>query len=131
MPKGLQPRESLTWTIPRLCNPGDVVLVHALWTPHPDCQQQWLAPPEPPGDEILGFWAPVPRHDLAVEDFHYAHCCAMVEGVVNLFQEDPDFCVIMTLGTEWRFPWEGERFIAVMTPELQQALNDLLAAPKP
>jgi hypothetical protein len=105
--------KDLEWTTPDMAEPGQVVLVHTLWSPDPKYGTDWLGPPEPPQDLILGEWVPVPRVYLGVTDRVFETCCAMVVGLVNLFQEDPDYCTISTLGREWKFPRTGLYQIAM------------------
>lgn len=104
--------DELTWTTPRQVEPGEMVLAHMMWTPFPEYGTDWVQPPDEPADMIYGFWSPIPRVYMGVLDPLMDACSVFAEGVVNLFQEHDDYCVITVMDMEWRFPWEAQFMIA-------------------
>lgn len=108
--------DQIDWILPNQCTPGQIVLVHFLWTPFDD-SNEWPHPPPPPADQMYGYWAPVPHLPTEEEDLIYQNCSLFVKGLMHLFQDDPQYAVLDAMGDEVRIPWDQPYIVAVCPGE--------------
>jgi hypothetical protein len=99
--------EELIWLLPNECQPGQVVGVHIMWSPHPGERRDWDGIPPEPICFMAGEFVPTQRVDTGVPDKIMTNCCMITKGVMGLFQEDFEFATVVLFGDrEARVPWD-------------------------
>lgn len=109
-------RDQVQWTLPNQCSPGQVVLVHYMWTPFDD-SNEWKQIPPHPADVVYGYWAPVPWLPHEEDDPVFEACTVFMKALLNLFQEDANFAVLTCMGEEVRIPWDQQYLVAICPGE--------------